>query len=256
MEFLREIKDPQLISIGVLTGPTYGGQVETGLDSTGRPELLPSCTTSYGGARPSVRLASFVSQLAAESADLQWSLESICDLTMDDFLLMHGTAIMDRLREFDCLPAPLHGCSDIAAWWGLEGDGEDCNDVCQPECMVIDVRYRGTSDEVREVIPRCVEVDPGGGIMVGNLNKEAAYAGGRPEPVDALLPVSACWYVDYVPVCYESRYSMIKVARRSADVQRAFLEIRCLQGTLVEEDCTDGIDNDQDCLTDIEDDDC
>ena len=92
--------------------------------------------------------------------------------------------------------------------------------------------------------------------MAGNLNKETAYAGGRPEPVDALLPVSACWYVDYAPGCFESRFSIIKVARRSTDVQRAFLEIRCLQGTLVEEDCTDGIDNDQDCLTDIEDDDC
>jgi len=37
---------------------------------------------------------------------------------------------------------------------------------------------------------------------------------------------------------------------------RILLQIRCLQGTLVEEDCTDGIDNDQDCLTDMEDDDC
>jgi len=255
VDFLKELKDPQLISVAVLTGPTGDGTVETGMDAEGRPALLSSCTTSSVDARPGVRLSSFVSRLA-ESGDFQLSTESICDLTMENFMVMQGQAIMDQVKTFDCLPAPLLGCSDVAAWWDQEGDGEDCNDVCQPECMVIDVQSRGTLDEVQEVIPRCVEVDPSGGIMVGNVRKDLAYAAGYPGPVDALLPVSACWYVDYAPDCYESRYSTIKVSRRSADIHRAFLEIRCLQGTLVEEDCTDGVDNDEDCRTDMEDDEC
>jgi len=254
VEFLRQLKDPQMLVVAAISGPINGGTATVGLNDLQQPELQFSCTTAEDGAVPAFRTHALISAFNTEE-DMTWAYTSICSPTFADALEGIGSRIKDIL-EFQCLPTPLKGCSDVGAEFTV-GPRDQCqkNDVCLPSCWVTDIFQRGTTEETQADVVPCLEVC-NDGPCPGNTDRNQAYQLGHPQERDPNLPVSACWHINYEENCPGSNYSEIIISRKSDPPPRSFTEVACEQIPQHEQLCNDGVDNDEDCLTDQEDPDC
>jgi len=185
---------------------------------------------------------------------MSWAFTSICSATYTDALQGIGARIKGLL-DFQCLPSPLKGCSDVGAEFGVPKDSCDQNDVCLPTCIVTDTFQRGLPEETQSDVPPCLEVCADGPCP-GNTDRSLAYQNGHPSERDPNLPVSACWHINYQENCPGSNFSEILIARRSDPPPRSFTDVACEQIPARENLCTDGEDNDEDCAIDMEDSDC
>ncbi|MFH2010760.1 MAG: hypothetical protein ABI333_29435, partial [bacterium] len=213
-----------------------------------------SCDDMAGRAKPGIRLRAFVEAFTLVD-DMAWAYKSICDGdAYTTYFEMFG--MFEAAMEFSCLPAPPAGCVDVAVEFGRSGDGQGCNDVCLPDCVVTDVFERGTANEQRQEVPHCLEVMSDGTLRPGNTDRAAAYELGRPSERDAGLPVSACWHVGYQARCERSNYAQLVISRRADPPPLSFAEVSCARVARTERFCDDGLDNDGDCLIDAQDSDC
>ena len=120
-QFLRSIKDEQMIMVAAIAGPVTpsaaggGGNVTVGLDEYSQPELAPSCVTERGGAVPGIRIKSFV-EAFNEAEDMTWAFTSICSANYTSALTELGRKIGQELDR--CPPSPLKGCTDVAVEYG------------------------------------------------------------------------------------------------------------------------------------------
>lgn len=253
VDLLQSLKDPQMLVVAAIAGPTNGGTATVGLNELQQPTLQFSCTTAEDGAVPAFRTKSLISAFNDEE-DMAWAYTSICSPTFTDALKGIGSRIKDVL-EFQCLPSPLKGCSDVGAEFGSPADTCTDNDVCQATCQVTDVFQRGTDQETQSDVPPCLEVC-NDGPCPGNVDRQQAYQAGHPQERDPNLPVSACWHINYQEMCEGSNYSEILISRQSDPPPRSFSEVACVQIAQHEQLCNDGVDNDEDCLIDADDPDC
>jgi hypothetical protein len=288
IDFFTQLKDPQMLVLAAIAGPTANGQVTVDLDAYSQPEVGASCTTlANGDAAPGFRISKVIEAFAAPE-DLSWAFTSICNNSFQDALAGIGNKIKDLL-DFQCLPTPLKGCSAVQSEFitadcgGItcgagtacmplcDNPGPDCvpvprcrptcavNQACRPNCTVTDVYKRGTVDESKLVVPACLDVCPSGpcegNSLLPNANQNA-YANGHPLERDNALPVQACWHINYQPNCPGSNYAEIIISRQNDPPARSFAEVACMQITKTEQLCNDGADNDEDCLVDEQDEDC
>jgi hypothetical protein len=254
VDFLRQLKDPRLLVVAAIAGPTLGNTVTVGLDEYEQPVLEPACSSPDGttNADPGIRLGALLEAIG-EPADLAWAQQSICSEDYTPALEGIGRGIAGRMG-FQCLDTPLAGCADPAVEHGLPGDGQPCNDVCAPSCGVeelVDAVYYNS----RVPVPPCLEVCATGACP-GNQDRSLAYRAGHPDSRDPDLPVEACWHIGYQPACPQSNFAELRIARQQDPLPRTFAEVRCVLLLPRESRCTDGEDNDEDCLTDAEDPDC
>jgi hypothetical protein len=253
VDLLHALKDPQLLMVSAIAGPTHGNTVTVGLDEYEQPMLEPSCTRDDGRADPGIRLAAFVEAFNAPE-DLAWAYQSICSDDYSAALAGLGSTVRDHL-DVGCLEAPLAGCTDPAVEHGLPGDGQPCNDVCRPQCEVEEIQARGMPSESRVPVPPCLEICQGGPCP-GNQDRAQAYRSGHPDPRDPELPVEVCWHVSHQPGCSDSNAAELRLARRFDPPYRTFAQVTCVLLYPEETRCTDGKDNDEDCLIDALDPDC
>ncbi|MDY0003025.1 MAG: hypothetical protein RBU30_17120 [Polyangia bacterium] len=253
VNFLQQMKDPQMLVVAAIAGPVTNQQVTVGLDEYSQPEVAFSCSTERGGAVPGVRLRALVDAFN-QPEDLSWAFSSICSATYTDALQGVADKIIGGLAP-QCPPTPFKGCSDPGAQFGLPADGYAGNDQCLPTCRLQDVFQRGTAEESRADLPPCLEVCPQGSCQ-GNQDPALAYASGHPAKRDSSLPVEACWHINYQERCVSSNFGEIQVSRRADPPPRSFTDMVCVLVPQTELLCTDGRDNDEDGLTDWDDPDC
>ena len=259
IQFLQNLKDPQMLVVAAIAGPVNNDSVTVGLDEYSQPEIQYSCTSGQNaGAVPGIRIKSVIEAFNSEE-EMSWAYTSICNSSYTDALEGIGNKIKDIL-EFQCLPSPLKGCSDVGAEFTVGGQ-DDCldNDVCQAQCSVQDIFQRGTDQETKSAVPPCLEVC-NDGLCPGNTDRSVAYMSGHPDERDANLPlppeVHGCWHINYQEMCPGSNYSEIIISRKADPPPRSFSEVACVQISQTEQLCNDGIDNDEDCKVDADDEDC
>jgi hypothetical protein len=256
VSFLERLKDPQLLVVAAIAGPSQHGEAVVGLDEYGQSAVMPSCimpNPEDGDAAPAFRMTALV-EAFARPEEMAWANLSICSESFVQALDGIGRKIKDAL-DFQCLPSPLEGCADPAVEFGLPGDGRPCNDVCRPACSVEDTYERGTDAERRQAVPPCLEVCASGPCP-GNEDRSLAYRGGHPDERDPALPVAACWQVDHQASCTQSNGAGVMVSRRQDPPPRTFARVKCRLISQHEQLCNDGRDNDEDCLVDALDPDC
>jgi hypothetical protein len=251
--FLQGLKDPQMLVVAAIAGPTNGNAVNVGLDEYDQPDIQPSCTSTGGDAVPGIRIAKLI-EAFNEPDDLAWAYLSICSSTFVTALEGIGRKIK-TLLDYNCPGQPLRGCADVAMEFERPGDGQSCNDTCAPTCEMIDVYERGTANETKVEVPPCLEVCANGRCP-GNTDRSLAYLGGHPEKRDPALPVTACWHIRYQEKCEQSNFAEVMVSRQQDPPPRSFSEAKCVLITKTEQLCNDGVDNDEDCLIDALDPDC
>jgi hypothetical protein len=252
-ELLGALRDPGQLTVAAIAGPAADGAVTVGMDEYGQPAVLPSCISGPDGAAPGIRLRAFV-EAFNEPAAMSWAYTSICEPDYRGALQGIGVEIR-TLLEAKCLPLPLLGCADVGAEFGMHGDAETCNDVCQANCEVTDVRERGTPYEEQYAVPPCLEICDSGPCP-GNTNRDYAYAEGHPADRAEGLPVESCWHIAFNAACQASQAAELVVSRRADPPPRSFIDVACELIPAQEECCWDGEDNDGDCLTDQDDPDC
>ncbi len=259
VEFLQDLRDPQELVVAAIAGPVtaspdgVGHNVDVVLDAMGNPELQYGCTVADGGAVPGIRIHHLIAAFN-EGEDLAtWAYSSICSADYTPALAGFGNKIKDRL-DSQCPPGPFKGCSDVGVEFGSPQALVTCpvNERCLPECVVGEIRYRGTEEQVGVWMPSCLEVCTGG-FCQGNTNRSLAYAGGHPPDRDPDLPVEVCWHVVFNPDCPDSNYAELRAARRTDPPPRTFLVYSCEQVERNETLCDDGVDNNENCLVDMND---
>jgi len=250
-QVVRSLKREEDFTIAVLAGPVENGAVMVGHDDMGFPELQSAepCYEPTAG----VRLKAFAEAMNAPQ-DWWWAFTMECLLDNREHFEAAGERVLGALGDA-CAPYPPLGCTDVAVEFGFAGDGQACNDECRPSCVVTDVFYLGTPQEIEADVVHCLEVCPSGACP-GNTNRASAYESGHPAPTDASLPVSACWQVRYEARCVESNGAKLVVSRREAMPPRSVIYAACNAVAATEMHCADGEDNDGDCLVDSGDPDC
>ncbi len=262
-QLLLSVKDPEMVVLAAIAGPPspsaggVGFDALVGLTDEGYPDLQASCGgigADEDGAVPAIRIFSLLQRLNSDSDLGQWAFTSICSEDFSPALEGIGSVIGERLA-YQCMPAPLKGCSDPGVEFGAGQHSQRCevNSQCLAVCTVEDVFGRNTSEEVRYQVPPCLEILEDGTRLQGNKDRAVAYAGGHPDLRDPDLPVAACWHVSFEPACVDSNGAEILVARREDPPPKAFAEVSCAQIPAVEELCNDMRDNDENCLVDADD---
>ncbi len=255
VQFINGIKDPSMFAVAAVAGPVVSDSVTVDVNDDGWPEVQYSCSTyGFNTATPGIRLRAFLEAFNSEE-DMAWAFTPICNSDLSSAIsgLYHK---LEGVMAISCLPSALKGCSDVAAWFGDLGDGQDCNDHCDADCAVLDVFERGMENEQRSDVPSCREVMPDGSLLLGNTDWGLAYSNGLPDRRDPDLPVPACWYIGYQERCSESNHAEIVISRRLDPPPFSFAEVSCAALPQFEELCDDGVDNDEDCLVDEDDADC
>jgi hypothetical protein len=249
-DFLRELKDPQMLTLAATAGPVEGGTVTVRRDSLDRPTVFSN------GSAPGIRIRSLL-QAFHDEFDLAWAYQSV-EMACWGFFSDVADSVARRLLENDCLPKPLAGCPDPGVEQGTPQAAVPCgtNSRCLARCEVTDVRRRGTAEETRVELPACLSVQPDGTVDQRNYFKELAYQGGYPAERDGELPVDACWSIIYDLICNASRGAALRVSRRVDPPPRTFVEVTCDALSDVETECKNGRDDDEDCLVDLDDPDC
>ncbi|MFH2007985.1 MAG: hypothetical protein ABI333_15490 [bacterium] len=238
---------------------TYLVDAETGCPrcrnfGTTLPELFNCLVDLPVPGCGAVRVFELVSALNHEEDLHAWAYSSACSADYTPSLFGLGDRITLPL-EYQCLPAPLAGCADPGVEYGSPHAAQTCavNLQCLADCLVVDVRDRGTPQEIRAAVPPCLEVIPSGEHVVGNRDRTLAYSAGHPDSRDAALPVAACWHIGYQPQCSDSNYGELVIARRVDPPPNTVAEVTCAYLPPDENDCGDDLDNDQDCLVDLDD---
>ncbi|MFH2006511.1 MAG: hypothetical protein ABI333_08000 [bacterium] len=261
VQALQALKDPQMLVVAAIAGPVTpspsgtGHNMVVGLDDLSQPDLQYSCTTAVDGAVPGIRIYNLIEAFNDEEDIAGWAYTSICSADYSPALQGIGNKIKDIL-EFQCLPAPLKGCADVGVEFGEPRAPFTCavNAQCLAECQVIDVFQRGTVNEAQYNVPRCLDVLASGDLSPWwNSDRTIAYQNGHPNERDAMLPVPACWHINYQEYCPGSNYAEMIVSRKTDPPPRSFSEVSC---TLINRDellCNDLLDNDEDCLVDYDD---
>jgi hypothetical protein len=250
VQFLRTLR-PDDHSVVVFAQPPEPEGVRVGMDLSGVPELGLVCSGT-----PAVRLRAFIDALY-DPVDRAWALSSSCSEPAPGHeLAMQAMAqrILNALGD-PCAPRPPRGCTDIAAAFGLPGDGQPCNDACVPRCTVEETTDPGTPAEASYPVDACLEVCPDGPCP-GNTDATQAYAAGHPLPLDPALPVAQCWHFTHDEACTAARGAKLTLARRAAPPPRTVTRATCDAVPQAEQRCANGVDDDGDCLTDAADPDC
>ncbi len=252
VELLQSLVDPRYLVVSGALGPyDPADSITVELDTFGQPRLAASCTRDATAvATPSVRLRYMLSAFNEEEDLNTWASTPICapNLTAPFVGISPGPVSWQP----PCFELRLRGCSDPTAAAGTPRDDQICNDDCLPNCVVTDIQQRGTPDEAIEALVPCLEVCDDGPCP-DNVYAPDAYAKGRPEKRDYLLPVDACWYVSH-DHCTDT--GLVIVARRDDPPPRTFVDVCCELIPDVETLCDDGLDDDGDCLVDLDDPDC
>jgi hypothetical protein len=247
--FLKSVKDPSMIIVAAIAGPS-NGTVVMGLNEYNNPGPKKVCgagTKPTDGAVPGVRLKEFISGFNSE-VDMSWAYTSVCDEDYTPALVGLGMKIK-KLVEVACITTPLDGCPDPAAANGFEPLtqlDETVRDTCQPLCSVMLVETNSAGTEIFRNIDQC----------------PADYMDGHPLKSDPNLPVSNCFHVLYNPKCAigpdlgPSRGAEIVISHKVQPPLGSYVFIKCRGLALVEQLCFDGIDNDMDGQIDSMDEDC
>jgi hypothetical protein len=252
--FLSSLKDPLMLVVSAIAGPTMNGEVMVGWDEFDWLEVKVSCQGDWGTEGvPGLRLRALV-EAFNPAEDMDWAFSSVCAPTYVTALEGIGQRIHQSLVA-QCLPSPLQGCADPGAEHGIPGDAYAGNDQCLASCQVTDIFWRGTMQETRAEVPPCLQVCPSGPCP-GNTDRTLAYAAGHPGARDPDLPVSACWHVGYSEICERANHAELVISRREAPPPRSFASTSCTLILQHELRCADGEDNDEDGLVDLEDPDC
>jgi hypothetical protein len=245
-----------------LAGPVSNWSVTVGRSRNDKPVLEYSCKAAFDAAAlPAIRVKSFVQAFAGHT-EVQHFYRSICSydctVVMEELL----EALQRRLGWFQCLPRIPKGCADIGTALGATDSIAQCpvNTHCLPNCEVSDLTEYAVNNDATELertkLPPCLEIMPDGTRREGNVDRDLAYAKGRPPERDSELPVLACWYLAYNAQCAQSNHAALVIARRNDPPPRTFAEVSCRGIEATETQCADGVDNDQDCLIDSDDPDC
>jgi hypothetical protein len=120
---------------------------------------------------------------------------------------------------------------------------------------VVDVFFPGSPDEIRQMVPWCLEICDAGPCP-GNTSGVSSYQGGHPAAWDPGLPIAACWHIAYSALCPQSAFAEFRLSRRDVVPGNHLTEVTCRFLAEAEACCRDGVDNDGDCLTDFADPDC
>lgn len=135
IDFLADVKgDPNLVFVAGIIG--NASPVVVGVDPMdNEPTLEPSCSSAAGIAAPGVRLQAFLDGFPTQSTST-----TICNENLSDALIQ----IADSLAVFVGNPC-------------LVGDYDTDPDVdgVQYDCIVSDVRFRGTDREEEDVMRQC-----------------------------------------------------------------------------------------------------
>ncbi len=262
VDFLSGLRDPRRLMVAAAVGP-FDGTIGLTENTTGVfPDIVPACGEpgphdSWGlRVKPAPRIRGFVERMSSP-VDLHWTGADLCNRDLLSGWAGFGMRIS---QETHCFSRPLAGCADPAFAFG---EGRVTNlppehaSLCIPECVVQEKGLQGT----RTDIPAC---DPG-------------YREGRPPVRDPLLPVEACYYVQYNPRCAvacppgamalgcdpegnpwhaPSRGAELVISRREDPGPGIRLQAMCKGIPLRETDCSDGMDNDMDGHVDLADPDC
>jgi hypothetical protein len=261
---LESLKGAEMIIVAAIAGPVdatdTGASVEIAPDPGNHdlvgPLFSTQCATHLaerGGAYQGIRLRHVVSDFNTEE-DMSWAYTSICEASFTQALRGIGNKIKDLL-SYQCLPAPLKGCSDVLYQFDGVGDGADCNNDCRPHCTVVDIYYRDLPEEEQVTLPWCQHVCADGECP-DNIDPAAAYQGGHPDERDPALPVPACWQIVYQDACPGSKGAELLVSRQDDPPPRTFTSVACEHLPDRELICNDNLDNDEDCLKDRDDPDC
>jgi len=257
---LEGLRDGASRVVAAIAGPVeasasgVGHDVEVIIDDLGNPDLQYSCENAIDGAVPAIRIYNVVASLN-EAADLNdWAYTSVCSGDYEAPLRAIGERIVDLLY-FQCLPAPIAGCSDPGVDYGVPQAAQHCevNSQCVAQCHVTDVFLQGEPHEERHDVAPCLEIAPDGTRLPDNTDRSLAYAQGHPDLRDPALPVSACWHIRYEPQCTLSNGAEILVARREDPPPKSLSQVACLAIARDEKYCHNYADDDEDCLTDMED---
>ncbi len=260
IQFMQALKDPQMLVVAAIAGPVtpsptgVGHNMVVGLDDQSNPDLQYSCTTAVDGAVPTIRIYNLIAAFNEEEDLAQWAYSSICSADYTPALSGIGNKIKDIL-EFQCLPSPLKGCSDVGVEFGTPRAAQTCavNERCAAHCVVKDIFERGLPGEAEYEVPPCLQVGTDGSLMPENLDRTVAYANGHPNERDSNLPVAACWHINYQENCPISNFAEIIISRKTDPPPRSFSEVACQQISRDEQLCNDMADNDEDCLVDQDD---
>ncbi len=236
VDFLKQLKDPQLVHVVTCAGPDTAGEATISRDEEDRPFVENSC--AFGemqGAQPSFRLQSLAEVFTPRDFYDTDDGHSICR----GCSAVRTTAY--RILEEStntCLPGVPKGCSNVGIEWGESGlPACEANEKCVPSCWVVDVFHRSTPEESRRPVPPCVEIMPDGTRQVGNTDRTVAYAEGHPELRDENLPVEACWYLRLNKRCSKSNRAAITIARREDPPTVTFSEVECIEAEEDELEC-------------------
>ncbi|MFH2006510.1 MAG: hypothetical protein ABI333_07995 [bacterium] len=262
VQFLASLKDPSMLVVAAIAGhvtPSSSGgglNATIGLDESSQPKLQFSCTNTVDGAVPGIRVFNLVDAFN-DVHDLVWAYTSICNSDYSDTLSGVGGKLSE-LMVSTCFPYPLDGCADVGKEFGVPLMPQTCaiNQQCLAQCEVTDIFSRGTMSEQEYDVPPCLEILSSGARAPGNTDRTIAYANGHPNERDGMLPVPACWHINYQPLCPGSNFTEMIVSRQTDPPPRSFTQAQCLAIPQREELCNDLQDNDQDCYVDLEDPDC
>ena len=257
---LRALKEPRMLFVAAIAGPVtdsangVGFDVEVVRDSQDHPVLGNACSgPGEDGATAGIRIHSFVSRFQTPDDLASWAFSSSCANSFVPPLAALGGRLAEE-ATIGCVGAPLAGCVDPGVVSGTPQAPQRCetNSRCQPRCVVTRIHGGGLIETTYEAAPPCLEVCVDGPCP-GNADTTLAYAAGHPQPLDPSLPVSACWHIEYNPLCARSNGARLLLARQSGGTHVA---VSCDHIPRREENCADAADNDEDCLVDLEDPDC
>jgi hypothetical protein len=292
--YLESLKDPMMTVVAAIAGPVPQ-QIAVVRDEEQRPEVDYSCkdpSDPTEGAKPAIRIQSFVQHFNGAEAMDQWAFTSVCQSNFSDALQGIGNKIADIMAE-KCPVQPFAGCRNGPA-------GTSCS-PCLPDCTIFDVENRNREDQKRMKVHWCgrvcvnglctqadmqpCETDENGkclctGDLAPTLFEGETYCAPLLylEPPSAerdtrlldLIPrqepsctgsdctdigvTSACWYMSDETTCQHG--AGFRIIRGEDPPPRTFADGRCAIVPLEEHLCTDGKDNDDDCLVDEDDPDC
>lgn len=261
VQFLRALKNPQMLVVSAIAGPVQPSEGGTGFDVTvdrydlDYPALQPSCTDPDGSAVPAIRIHGLVSAFHPTADVQEWAFMPVCSDSYAATLTGVGRKLAEAVTlAMDCMPFPLKGCADPGVEHGAPQAAQTCevNSRCLADCVVTTMHARGLSDEAWFDVPPCLEVCTDGPCP-GNVDRARAYAAGHPTEFDAALPVLSCWHIGFEELCTKSNGARLVVSRRFVLPPRSFTDVACWQIARDEQLCNDLQDNDEDCLVDQDD---
>jgi hypothetical protein len=136
VDFLEGLKDhPGMVIVaGIIGNPT---PVVVELDSQGRPQLRPSCSTEgAGSADPGVRFKYLIDRFAPRS-----TISTICNEDLSDALLLIAKLMAKEIENPACLESDIDLDPDIPG--------------VQYECVVSEVRFPGEDRQEETILPEC-----------------------------------------------------------------------------------------------------